>query len=144
MKTNNPPSAYPPFVPPQRSLLLSHLLYTFVIYVPVSKYHVCMATSQFFNLCIFPFTSHYGRHIFILLFKLLQPPTLWFWLDKYAVFTCYDCVKAPTAATSSKSWLLSSPTQVFVFPGVIINNCLLLLLLILFQLFSGWFFFVFN
>lgn len=81
-----------------------------------------MATSWFFNFGYFPFTSYYGRHILILLFKLPQPPTLWFWLDENAVFICYDCVNAPTAARSSKPWLLSSPTQFFVFPGV--NHCL--------------------
>lgn len=102
----------------------------------MSKYRVCVATSWSFNCRYFPFTAYYGRHILILLFKLLQPPTLWFWLDEYAVFTCYDCVNAPTAATSSKPWLLSSPTRFFVFPGV--NNCLFFF----FQLPSGWVFFV--
>lgn len=121
MKTNSLPSAYPSISPTSRESFTLFIVSSCCL-CPVSKYHVCMATSWFFNFRYFPFTAYYGRHILILLFKLLQPPTLWFWLDEYAVFTCYDCINAPTAARSSKPWLLSSPTQFFVFPGV--NNCL--------------------
>lgn len=79
-----------------------------------------MATYWFFNFRHFPFTSHYGRHTLILLFKLLPPPTLWFWLDEYAVLTYYDWVNAPTAAISSKPWLLSSPAHSLFFLKLII------------------------